>query len=103
MCSEETATTSSNGTNVSGASFLSPNRFDVGYGKSGYEKYNQNPGFSSFAVASTTPPTATATNNTSTTSIADSQQHQEYQQGQQQLQLQQYREKGEDEVGMDMS
>ena len=32
MTADETATT---GSNVSGASFLSPNRFDVGYGKSG--------------------------------------------------------------------
>jgi len=29
----ENATTASNATTVSGASFLSPNRFDVGYGK----------------------------------------------------------------------
>jgi len=37
----ENATTTSNITNVSGASFLSPNRFDVGYGKSGVGQQQQ--------------------------------------------------------------
>jgi len=74
MMSDENATTSSNKTNVSGLSFLPPNRFDLGYGKSGVGQR-----------LAGTPGTTPRTTNTSAWL-----QYREKQQG-------------EDDVGMDMS
>ncbi|OEU17249.1 hypothetical protein FRACYDRAFT_217536 [Fragilariopsis cylindrus CCMP1102] len=79
--------------NDNAVSFLSPNRFDVGYGKfdeTGFEKYNNNP--ASFAVATTS-----NNNNINNKLIASNC----YEQSQQQ-QLHQYREKGDDEIDMDI-
>jgi len=89
MTSDEITTNNVNNT----ISFLSPNRFDVGYGKfdtAGYEKYNNNP--TSFAATTTTTTTTFISDNT-TTSIATSCHGQSQQQ---------YREKGEDEIEMDI-
>mmetsp|Transcript_11774 Transcript_11774/g.27942 ORF Transcript_11774/g.27942 Transcript_11774/m.27942 type:complete len:452 (-) Transcript_11774:181-1536(-) len=75
MMSDESSTTNSNRTNISGESFLPPNRFDVGYGKPIVEN----------RVFSNTIDTTPRTTNTSA--------------------WQQYREKqySNDDVGMDMS
>jgi len=75
MMTDENATTNSARTNVSGASFLSPNRFDVGYGKSGQHNSRFTPGV--------TPRTANTTA------------WQQHMQGREAY--------GEDDVGMDMS
>lgn len=75
MMTDESATTNSARTDVSGASFLSPNRFDVGYGKSGQH-------YSRFTLG-VTPRTA------NTTAWEQHMQGREVH--------------GEDDVGMDMS
>ena len=85
-------TTNNINVNDNAVSFLSPNRFDVGYEKfdeTGFEKYNNNP--ASFAVATT------SNNHINDKLIASNC----YEQSQQQ-QLHQYREKGDDEIDMDI-
>ena len=76
MMSDENETTTSIRSSVSGASFLSPNRFDVGYGKS-------SAGHQFASTAGTTP-------QTSNTSLW-------------QKHVQQQGKQGEEDVGMDMS
>lgn len=106
-----TNTTNNIDNNFNTVSFLSPNRFDVGYHNSegGYEKYNHNP--TSFAVAATTRTTTTNNNNNNfsvndntfasfnTTSCIRN-----MQQEHQQVHSFQYREsEGNDEVDMDIN